>query len=43
LGLTKKGLTAAVILPIGFRADSDATSHFAKVRKSKEEMFEMVN
>lgn len=42
LGLTEKGLKAIVMLPIGFRADSDATANFAKVRKSKDEMFLMV-
>jgi nitroreductase len=42
LGLTKKGLKAVVIMPIGFRDDSDATSHYAKVRKSNAEMFVMV-
>ena len=42
LGLTEKRLKAIVMLPIGFRADSDATANFAKVRKSKEEMFFMV-
>ncbi len=43
LGLTEKGLKSVVILPIGFRADSDETTHFPKVRKLHEEMFLMVN
>lgn len=42
LGLTEKGLKAVVIMPIGFRAEGDTTAHFAKVRKSNEEMFLMV-
>ena len=39
LGLSKKGLTAAVLLPVGYRSEEDATQHLAKVRKSKEELF----
>jgi nitroreductase / dihydropteridine reductase len=39
LGLTEKGLKSVVIMPIGFRAEGDATAHFAKVRKPHEEMF----
>lgn len=42
LGLTEKGLKAVVIMPIGFRADSDATANYAKVRKSHEAMFHLV-
>jgi nitroreductase / dihydropteridine reductase len=42
LGLTAKGLKTVVIMPIGFRADSDATSHYAKVRKTTEELFDFV-
>ncbi len=37
LGLTEKGLTAAVILPIGYRSEEDYYSKMAKVRKSREE------
>jgi len=33
LGLTEKNLHATVILPIGYRAETDATQHYAKVRK----------
>jgi nitroreductase / dihydropteridine reductase len=43
LNLTEKGLKAVVIMPIGFRAESDATAHFAKVRKPNAEMFLRVN
>jgi nitroreductase len=42
LGLTAKGLKSVVIMPIGFRADSDATAHYAKVRKTNEELFHFV-
>jgi nitroreductase len=42
LGLTSKGLKSVVMMPIGFRADSDATSHYTKVRKTKEALFEFV-
>ena len=42
LGLTEKGLKAVVIMPMGFRADSDTSAHFAKVRKSNEDMFHLV-
>ena len=42
LGLTEKGLKAVVMMPMGFRADSDTTVHFAKVRKSNEDMFHLV-
>ena len=39
LGLTEKGLTATVIATIGYRAEDDALSQLAKVRKAKEELF----
>ncbi|MDT0608373.1 NAD(P)H-dependent oxidoreductase [Croceitalea rosinachiae] len=39
LGLIEKGLNASVALPIGYRSDEDETQHYAKVRKSKEELF----
>jgi nitroreductase / dihydropteridine reductase len=39
LGLTEKELKSIVIMPIGFRADNDAASHFPKVRKAHEDMF----
>jgi nitroreductase len=42
LGLTAKGLKTVVIMPIGFRADGDATAHYAKVRKTNEELFDFV-
>jgi nitroreductase len=39
LGLKDKGLTTSVVLPIGYRSNEDETQHYAKVRKSKEELF----
>lgn len=39
LGLNDKNLSAAVLLPIGYRSEEDDTQHYAKVRKSKETLF----
>ncbi|MBK0381338.1 NAD(P)H-dependent oxidoreductase [Pedobacter sp. SD-b] len=39
LDLGDKNLTAVVIAPTGFRSADDAYQHFAKVRKSKEDLF----
>lgn len=39
LGLKELGLTTTVIAPIGFRAEDDAFSKAAKVRRPKEELF----
>jgi len=39
LGLTKLGLNASVLATIGYRHEDDATQHYAKVRKSNEELF----
>jgi nitroreductase len=39
LDLTEKGLNASLIATIGYRHEEDATQHFAKVRKSNEELF----
>lgn len=39
LGLTEKGLSAAVIIPLGYRSEEDATQHLKKVRKPNEELF----
>ena len=39
LGLTEKGLTTSVVLPVGYRSDEDETQHYAKVRKSNKELF----
>jgi nitroreductase len=38
LGLAAHNLTATVILPVGYRAESDATQHYAKVRRTAEDM-----
>lgn len=42
LGLNEKGLNAAVIAPIGYRSDSDATQHQKKVRKPLTQLFQSV-
>lgn len=39
LGLNKKNQNAAVVLAIGYRSEEDETQHYAKVRKSTEELF----
>jgi nitroreductase len=39
LGLNKLGLNATLLAPIGYRHTDDATQHYKKVRKSKEELF----
>ncbi len=38
LGLAARNLTATVILPVGYRAESDATQRYAKVRRTPEDM-----
>ncbi len=42
LGLKAKGLKSVVIMPIGFRAEDDASSHYIKVRKAESELFDFV-
>ena len=39
LGLKAMGLNASLIAPIGYRHEEDATQHYAKVRKSNEDLF----
>lgn len=39
LGLEKLGLNASLVATIGYRHEEDATQHYAKVRKSNEELF----
>jgi nitroreductase / dihydropteridine reductase len=39
LGLAEMGLTPCVVLPVGYRSESDDMSTVAKVRKSKEQIF----
>lgn len=39
LGLNALGLNASLIATIGYRHEEDATQFYAKVRKSKEELF----
>ncbi|UII80520.1 NAD(P)H-dependent oxidoreductase [Flagellimonas sp. CMM7] len=42
LGLSEKNLNASVVLAVGYRSDEDETQHYAKVRKSKEELFTII-
>jgi len=42
LGLNDKGLTAALVLPIGYRSEDDQTQHGKKVRKPLSEIFETI-
>jgi nitroreductase len=42
LDLDSKGLSAALVLPIGYRSDEDQTQHGKKVRKPHTELFETV-
>jgi len=39
LGLEKLGLNASLIATVGYRHNEDDTQHYAKVRKSNEELF----
>lgn len=39
LGLTVKGLNASLLATVGYRHKEDATQHYAKVRKPKNELF----
>lgn len=39
LGLTEKGLNAAVVVALGYRSEEDETQYYKKVRQSKEELF----
>ena len=39
LGLEKMGLNASLLATIGYRHDEDTTQNYAKVRKTKEELF----
>ncbi|MCK0191308.1 NAD(P)H-dependent oxidoreductase [Arenibacter sp. F20364] len=38
LGLTEKGLNAAVLVAVGYRSKEDKTQHYKKVRKNKENL-----
>ena len=42
LGLNEKGLTASVIMAIGYRSEEDWLAPLAKVRRDKELLFEFV-
>lgn len=39
LGLEKLGLSAVLVAAVGYRHENDDTQHYAKVRKSNEELF----
>ncbi len=39
LGLPKKGLSATLIIPLGYRHENDVNQHYKKVRKPNEELF----
>ena len=39
LGLDKLGLNASLVATVGYRSEDDATQHYAKVRKSDEDLF----
>lgn len=42
LGLNKQGLNASVIATVGYRSDNDEAQFRKKVRKDKEQLFELV-
>ena len=42
LGLGKKGLNAAVVATVGYRAEDDKYQHAAKVRKPMDELYETI-
>jgi len=39
LNLDDKGLTTALIVPAGYRSESDQTQYYKKVRRTPEELF----
>ena len=39
LGLNELGLNASLVATVGYRHEEDATQHYAKVRKPKQELF----
>lgn len=42
LELEDKGLQASVVLAVGYRSDDDATQHAKKIRKSIDNLFELI-
>lgn len=42
LGLTEKGLTTTVVTAVGYRSKEDSNQSLAKVRKNKEDLFELI-
>ena len=43
LGLTPRGLSTALVCPVGYRSKEDITQHAPKVRKEMKDLFEVVN
>ncbi len=43
LGLKEKGLKSVVMLPLGFRADTDISASYKKVRKTAAELFRFID
>jgi len=43
LGLRNQGLTAAVVMAVGYRSEEDTNAKMPKFRKSKEDLFENIN
>lgn len=39
LGLEEKGLTSAMVIPVGYRSAADDTQNYPKVRKSMDDLF----
>lgn len=42
LGFNALGLNASLVAAVGYRHEEDATQHYAKVRKSKQELFRTI-
>ncbi len=42
LGLNAKGLTAAVVMAVGYRSEEDANAKMPKFRKTKKDLFERI-
>ncbi|MEM6894347.1 MAG: NAD(P)H-dependent oxidoreductase [Bacteroidota bacterium] len=42
LGLSEKGLTTTVVLPVGYRSEEDETQHYAKVRRAAEDFVTII-
>ena len=42
LGLKERGLSSALVCPIGYRSEEDASQHAPKVRRPLEDLFEQI-